>query len=117
MNGNEDGIPIYADVHDDQTSDKEWNPQVLKRLHQQFKQVELTDGFIYVADSAAFTQNTLNEVKRAKSDLFSSGASKLKIVKEALAQADERTTVWSVNKRDVLRTRFKFDCRRIQCPG
>ncbi|MEG0260931.1 MAG: IS1634 family transposase [Lysinibacillus sp.] len=93
--GNEDGIPIYADVHDGNTSDKEWNPQVLERLHRQFEQVELEDGFVYVADSAAFTQKTLNEIQRAKSHLISRGGSNLKIVKEALAQADKPTTVWS----------------------
>lgn len=93
--GNKDGIPIYADVHDGNTSDKEWNPQVLEKLHNHFQQVKLKDGFIYVADSAGFTQKTLSEVKRAKSHLISRGGSNLKIVKEALAQADEPTVIWS----------------------
>ena len=44
---------------DSNTSDKEWNPQVLERLHQQFEQVEREDGLVYVVDSAAFTQQTL----------------------------------------------------------
>ena len=29
--GNTDGIPFYADVHDGNTSDKEWNPAVLEK--------------------------------------------------------------------------------------
>lgn len=31
--GNKVGIPLYTDVHDGNTSDKEWNPDVLKKVH------------------------------------------------------------------------------------
>ena len=61
--GNEDGIPIYADVHDGNTSDKEWNPTVLNKVHEQLDKANLTEGFVYVADSAAMTQDTLKQVQ------------------------------------------------------
>nr|WP_245999765.1 IS1634 family transposase [Ectobacillus antri] len=92
--GNEDGIPLYADVHDGNTSDKEWNPDVLKKLHGQFASVDLS-SFIYVADSAAMTQRTLQEAKAANGYLITRGPNQLKIVKQALTDADQPDAPWS----------------------
>ncbi|WZX99240.1 IS1634 family transposase [Bacillus sp. FSL W7-1360] len=91
---NEDGIPIYADVHDGNESDKSWNPQVLDQLHDQFSQVDL-DGFIYVADSAAMSAKTLKQAKAAGAAILTRGPNHLKIVKAALEKADETDTPWS----------------------
>jgi transposase len=46
--GNTDGISLYRDVHDGNTSDKTWNPDVLDNLHAQCAAVKLED-FLYVA--------------------------------------------------------------------
>jgi hypothetical protein len=53
----EAGIPFYSDVHDDNRSDKVWNPEVLSRIHEQFKQAKIDDEWIYVADSAGKMPN------------------------------------------------------------
>ena len=83
--GNEDGIPFYSDVHDDNRSDKVWNPEVLSRIHEQFKQAKIDDEWIYVADSAAMTKDTLAQTKAARAFLITRGPSSLWIVKQALA--------------------------------
>ena len=88
------GRPIYGDVHDGNTSDKTWNPDVLKKLDAQLQKVNL-QGFIYVADSAAMTRETLEQVKKAKAYLITRGGNNLKIVKEALEQADRQEEAWS----------------------
>lgn len=88
------GRPIYGDVHDGNTSDKTWNPDVLKKLDAQLQQINL-QGFIYVADSAAMTRETLEQAKEAKAYLITRGGNNLKIVKEALEQADRQEEAWS----------------------
>jgi len=92
--GNADGIPIYGDVHDGNKSDREWNPDVLRKLHEQFAAVDLKE-FIYVADSAAMSQDTLQAAKAAKAYLITRGPNQLRIVKQALSIADEPDTSWS----------------------
>lgn len=93
--GNVDGIPLYADVHDGNTSDKEWNPDVLNKVHDQLHKANLTEGFIYAADSAAMTQKTLQQVKRANAHLLTRAPNQLTIVKEALTLAEAPETVWT----------------------
>ncbi|MFB5764141.1 IS1634 family transposase, partial [Paenibacillus medicaginis] len=88
------GCPIYGDVHDGHTSDKTWNPDVLKKLDGQLQKVNL-QGFIYVADSAAMTRETLEQAKKAKAYLITRGGNNLIIVKEALEQADRQEEAWS----------------------
>lgn len=91
---NEDGISIYADIHDGNTSDKTWNPSILPKVQEQLEQIGVPD-FIYVADSAAMTQATLAEAKRAGAYLISRGPNSLKVVKNALKIAEEQPTTWS----------------------
>ncbi|TCJ83323.1 UNVERIFIED_ORG: transposase [Anoxybacillus amylolyticus] len=93
--GNEDGIPFYGDVHDDNVPDKTWNPEVLSRVHHQLKQAKVEDEWIYVADSAAITKETLAQTKAANAFLITRGPSSLRIVKRALAEADATDTTWS----------------------
>lgn len=93
--GNEDGIPFYGDVHDGNLSDKAWNPEVLSRIHEQFKQAKIDDEWIYVADSAAMTKDTLAQTKAARAFLITRGPSSLRIVKQALAEADSPRIPWS----------------------
>lgn len=93
--GNTDGIPLYTDVHDGNTSDKEWNPDVLQKVHKQLEKAELTGGFVYVADSAAMTQDTLKQVKNANAYLLTRAPNQLNIVKEALRLAEQPETNWS----------------------
>ncbi|ADU92746.1 IS1634 family transposase [Geobacillus sp. Y412MC52] len=93
--GNEDGIPFYGDVHDGNRSDKAWNPEVLSRIHEQFKQAKIDDEWIYVADSAAMTKDTLAQTKAARAFLITRGPSSLRIVKQALAEADSPHIPWS----------------------
>ncbi|WP_041468457.1 IS1634 family transposase [Geobacillus sp. C56-T3] len=93
--GNEDGIPFYGDVHDGNLSDKAWNPEVLSRIHEQFKQAKIDDEWIYVADSAAMTKDTLAQTKAAHAFLITRGPSSLRIVKRALAEADSPHIPWS----------------------
>lgn len=93
--GNTEGIPFYADVHDGNTSDKEWNPDVLGKVHKQFQKANLTESFVYVADSAAMTQDTLKQVQAAKAYLLTRAPNHLKIVKEALALAEVPETEWT----------------------
>jgi transposase len=52
---NADGIPIYGDAHDGNLSDKTWNPDVLEKMAEQAKKLDLS-SFIYVADSAAMNK-------------------------------------------------------------
>ncbi|CAH8768709.1 transposase [Paenibacillus dendritiformis C454] len=77
------GRPVYGDVHDGNKSDKSWNPEVLQKLDAQRQRVNL-QGFIYVADSAAMTRETLDQVRQAKAYLITRGGNNLKIVKQAL---------------------------------
>ncbi|AUI36704.1 transposase [[Bacillus] caldolyticus] len=93
--GNEDGIPFYGDVHDGNLPDKTWNPEVLSRVHEQLKQAKIEDEWIYVADSAAMTKETLAQTKAANAFLITRGPSSLRIVKTALAEADAEDTTWS----------------------
>ncbi|SDC75653.1 MULTISPECIES: hypothetical protein [unclassified Paenibacillus] len=87
MIGNADGIPLYGDVHDGNTSDKTWNKDVLEKLHAQCAAVKLND-FVYVADSAAMSKATLDVAKSANAYLLTRAPNQLKIVKAALASAD-----------------------------
>lgn len=88
------GRPVYGDVHDGNKSDKSWNPEVLQKLDAQLQRVNL-QGFIYVADSAAMTRETLDQVRQAKAYLITHGGNNLKIVKQALEQADKQEAGWS----------------------
>lgn len=108
--GNTDGIPLYADVHDGNTSDKEWNPTVLQKVHAQLEKANVTDGFVYVADSAAMTQDTLNQVKAAKAYLLTRAPNQLKIVKEALALAEAPKTVWTEPFQSTEKTGATYRC-------
>ncbi|KDE45823.1 IS1634 family transposase [Geobacillus sp. CAMR5420] len=94
--GNEDGIPFYGDVHDGNVPDKTWNPEVLSRVHEQLKQAKIEDEWIYVADSAAMTKDTLAQTKAANAFLITRGPSSLRIVKTALSEADAQPdSAWS----------------------
>ncbi|WP_025039347.1 IS1634 family transposase, partial [Geobacillus sp. FW23] len=93
--GNEDGIPFYGDVHDGNLPDKTWNPEVLSRVHEQLKQAKMEDEWIYVADSAAMTKDTLAQTKAANAFLITRGPSSLRIVKRALAEVDSPHIPWS----------------------
>ena len=53
-----DRIIVAGDVTDGNTSDKEWNKDILKELRKSMKEYGLRD-FIYVADSAAVTEEML----------------------------------------------------------
>ncbi|BCG61255.1 hypothetical protein PUR_46800 [Paenibacillus sp. URB8-2] len=88
------GRPVYGDVHDGNQNDKSWNPEVLKALDAQLQKVNL-QGFIYVADSAAMTRETLEQARQAKAYLITRGSNNLKIVKQALEQADGQEDRWS----------------------
>jgi transposase len=88
------GRPVYGDIHDGNKNDKSWNPEVLKALDAQLKKINL-QGFIYVADSAAMTRETLEQAEQAGAYLITRGGNNLKIVKQALAQADEQEAKWS----------------------
>ncbi|MEI7028428.1 IS1634 family transposase, partial [Paenibacillus sp. y28] len=88
------GRPVYGDVHDGNQNDKSWNPEVLKALDTQLKKINL-QGFIYVADSAAMTRETLEQAKQAKAYLITRGGNNLKMVKWALEQADQQEERWS----------------------
>ncbi len=93
--GNEDGIPFYGDVHNGNLPDKTWNPEVLSRVQKQMKQAKIEEEWIYVADSAAMTKDTLAQTKAANAFLITRGPSSLRIVKTALAEADAQDTPWS----------------------
>ncbi|KJE25909.1 putative transposase [Geobacillus kaustophilus] len=93
--GNEDGIPFYGDVHDGNRSDKAWNPEVLSRIHEQFKQAKIDDEWIDAADSAAMTKDALAQTKAANAFLVTRGPSSLRIVKRAWAEADSPHIPWS----------------------
>ncbi|BAU27221.1 transposase [Aneurinibacillus soli] len=92
--GGTDGIPLYGDVHDGNTSDKTWNPDVLDKIHKQCASIELSD-FLYVADSAAMSKATLQAAKAAKAHLLTRAPAQLKIVKAALEAADTPDIPWS----------------------
>ncbi|BBW98440.1 hypothetical protein GsuE55_32730 [Geobacillus subterraneus] len=93
--GSEDGIPFSGDVHDGNVPDKTWNPEVLSRVHEQLKQAKIQDEWIDVADSAAMTKDTLTQTKAANAFLITRGPSSLRIVKQALAEADSPPIPWS----------------------
>ena len=94
MVGNSDGIPIYADVHDGDTSDKTWNPDVLEAIHKQCRAMDLKD-YVYVADSAAMSKQTLKAARAAGAHLLTRAPNHLKIVKAALEAADAPDAPWS----------------------
>lgn len=108
--GNTDGIPLYADVHDGNTSDKEWNPDVLQKVHKQLEKAELTDGFVYVADSAAMTQDTFKQVKAANAHLLTRAPNQLKIVKDAFKQAEQPETEWTAPFQSTEKTGATYRC-------
>lgn len=108
--GNTDGIPLYADVHDGNTSDKEWNPAVLEKVHKQLEKAELTDGFVYVADSAAMTQNTLKQVKAAHAYLLTRAPNQLNIVKDALKLAEQPEMEWTASFQSTEKTGATYRC-------
>ena len=91
----EAGIPFYGDVHNGNLPDKTWNPEVLSRVQKQLKQAKIEEEWIYVADSAAMTKDTLAQTKAANAFLITRGPSSLRIVKTALAEADAQDTPWS----------------------
>jgi transposase len=91
---NQDGILVYGDVHNGNTSDKTWNSDVLSKLNSQLKKLNL-NGFIYVADSAAMSKETLDQVKKAGGFLITRGSNNLKIVKEALDRVEQQEDQWS----------------------
>lgn len=88
------GRPIYGDVHDGNESDKSWNPEVLTKLRNQLQRLNLR-GFIYVADSAAMSKETLDRARQAEAYLITRGGQNLKIVKRALDEADQNEQGWS----------------------
>lgn len=88
------GRPIYGDIHDGNKSDKTWNPDVLKALDTQLRKVDL-QGFVYVADSAAMSKDTLEQAASANAYLITRGGNNLKIVKRALEEADMQELAWS----------------------
>jgi transposase len=92
--GNVDGIPLYGDVHDGNTSDKAWNPDVLNSLQAQCAALNLED-FLYVADSAAISKETLAAAKGASAYLLTRAPNHLKIVKAALEAADAKDAPWT----------------------
>jgi transposase len=95
------GIAIHADVHDGNISDKTWNVEVLSKLDAQLAKLNLKE-FIYVADAAAMSQKTMDEVKKAGGFLITRGSQNLNIVKEVLAlvenQEDQWSEPWSIQK-------------------
>jgi transposase len=88
------GIAIHTDVHNGNTSDKTWNADVIGKLDKQLKKMNLSE-FVYVADAAAMTQETLNQVNEAGGYLITRGPRNLKMVKEALDQVDRQDDQWS----------------------
>ncbi|MCG8502423.1 MAG: hypothetical protein MJB12_18730 [Firmicutes bacterium] len=54
-------IIVIGDVRDGNTSNKDWNKDILKELRSSMKQYGLND-FIYVADSAAVTKEMLQGI-------------------------------------------------------
>lgn len=108
--GNTDGIPLYADVHDGNTSDKEWNPDVLRKVHKQLEKAELTDDFVYVADSAAMTQDTFKQVKAENAYLLTRAPNQLNIVKEALQLAEQPETEWTTPFQSTEKTGATYRC-------
>lgn len=81
LSDNEDGIPFYGDVHDENQSDKEWNPEVFQKVHEQFQRAKLDAKWMYVVDSAAMTQPTLKQAKAAKAFLINRGPNYWKLMK------------------------------------
>lgn len=62
-----DRVIVIGDVTDGNTSDKNWNKDILKELRKSMTKYGLSD-FIYVADSAAVTEETLKRLKGNKDD-------------------------------------------------
>lgn len=56
-----DRVIVIGDVTDGNTSDKNWNNDILKELRKSMTKYGLSD-FIYVADSAAVTEETLKRL-------------------------------------------------------
>lgn len=65
------------------------------RVQKQLKQAKIEEEWIYVADSAAMTKDTLAQTKVANAFLITRGSSPLRIVKTALVEADAQDTLWS----------------------
>ncbi|KJE27668.1 putative transposase [Geobacillus kaustophilus] len=61
----------------------------------QRKQAKIEDEWIYVADSAVMTKDTLSQTKAANAFLITRDPSPLRIMKQALAEADAQDTAWS----------------------
>ena len=62
-----DRVIVIGDVTDGNTSDKNWNKDILKELRKSMTKYGLSD-FIYVADNAAVTEETLKRLKGNKDD-------------------------------------------------
>jgi transposase len=57
-----DRVIVAGNVSNGNTSDKDWNKDILKELRSSMKNYGLSD-FIYVADSAAVTEEMLNSLR------------------------------------------------------
>jgi transposase len=61
--GTAQGLPIWADVHDGNQSDKKWNLETLQKVSDPFSPEELK-RVTYVGDSALVTKENLREIHR-----------------------------------------------------
>lgn len=66
---------------------KEWNPDILQRVHEQFQRAQFHQEWICVADSATMTQETLQQAKAARAYVITRGPNHLKIVKQLVVDA------------------------------
>ncbi|PTL38123.1 IS1634 family transposase [Alkalicoccus saliphilus] len=92
---NEDGIPLLGDVHDGNLSDKTWNQRVPNGLSEAVQAVQLERSFLYVADSASMTGDTLRGFRQVGAHVLTRAPSHLKVTKQALKQGDAPGAIWS----------------------
>ena len=93
-----DRVIVMGDVADGNTSDKNWNKDILKELRKSMTKYGLSD-FIYVADSAAVTEETLKRLDGNKDDeptitFVSRLPGNYKLEKELKAKAVENPENW-----------------------
>lgn len=93
-----DRVIVIGDVTDGNTSDKNWNKDILKELRKSMTKYGLSD-FIYVADSAAVTEKTLKRLDGNKDDeptitFVSRLPGNYKLEKELKAKAMENPENW-----------------------
>lgn len=102
-----DRVIVAGDVSNGNTSDKDWNKDILKELRNSMKKYDLSN-FIYVADSAAVTEEMLNSLHGSEDEMVIPFVSRLpgtyglekRLIQKAIENDDKWEYVGQLSEKD-----------------